>query len=119
VELPRLTKEELLGDGSGEPSEAVRARVTQARERQRDRFQGKARTNAELGPQEVERVCRLKPEAKRLLVRAIDHFALTGRGYVRVLKVARTIADLAGADIIEAEHLAEALQYRAFEEGES
>ena len=119
VELPRLTKEELLGDGSGEPSEAVRARVTQARERQRDRFQGKASTNAELGPQEVERVCRLKPEAKRLLVRAIDHFALTGRGYVRVLKVARTIADLAGADIIEAEHLAEALQYRAFEEGES
>jgi len=115
VQVPRLTKEELLGDGSGEPSESVRARVAEARERQRERFKGKANTNAEMGPEEVEGL-ELEPAAKRLLARAIDHFALTGRGYVRVLKVARTIADLAGADIIGAEHLAEALQYRAFEE---
>jgi magnesium chelatase family protein len=118
VQLPRLTKEELLGDGRGEPSEAVRKRVETAREVQRDRFGGPY-TNAEMDPQQVERHCQLSQAAKRLLARAIDHFALTGRGYVRVLKVARTIADLAGAATIDTEHLAEALQYRAFEEGET
>lgn len=118
VQLPRLTKEELLGDGTGEPSQAVRDRVARARERQRDRFGGRSRTNAEMGPGEVEKECVMTPAARKLLARAIDHFALTGRGYVRVLKVSRTIADLAGAEVIEAEHVAEALQYRAFEEGE-
>jgi len=118
VQLPRLTKEELLGDGRGEPSEAVRERVETAREVQRDRFGGPY-TNAEMDPQQVERHCQLSQAAKWLLARAIDHFALTGRGYVRVLKVARTIADLAGAATIDTEHLAEALQYRAFEEGET
>ncbi len=118
VQLPRLTKEELLGNGRGEPSEAVRERVETAREVQRDRFGGPY-NNAEMDPQQVERHCQLSQAAKRLLARAIDHFALTGRGYVRVLKVARTIADLAGAATIDTEHLAEALQYRAFEEGET
>ncbi|MGC9530297.1 MAG: YifB family Mg chelatase-like AAA ATPase [Candidatus Bipolaricaulaceae bacterium] len=116
VQLPRLSREELLGDGSAEPSEAVRARVMAARERQRTRKGGPGRTNAELGPGQVRKVCRVTADAERLLARAIDHFALTGRGYVRVLKVGRTIADLAGADIIAPEHLAEALQYRAIEE---
>lgn len=116
VQVPRLTREELLGDGTGEPSEAVRARVLGARERQQARLRGRAHTNAELGPGEVRRQCRLAPDAQALLARAVDHFALTGRGYTRVLRVARTIADIASADIIGAEHLAEALQYRAFEE---
>jgi len=64
----------------------------------------------------VRRLCRIGPEAKALLSRAVDHFALTGRGYVRTLKVALTIADLAGSATIEPEHVAEALQYRAFPE---
>jgi len=64
----------------------------------------------------VRKFCVLSPQAKALLAKAIDRFALTGRGYVRTLKVARTIADLSGADTIEAEHVAEALQYRAFAE---
>ncbi len=115
VELPRLTKEELLGMGEGEPSEAVRKRVSEARQVQWERFGG-ARTNSEMGPQELKQFCHLTEDAKGLLARAIDLFALTGRGYTRVLKVSRTIADLAGADTISSEHIAEALQYRAFEE---
>jgi len=116
VHVPRLTKEELLGEGGGEPSEAVRKRVMEAREIQRRRFAGKLFVNAEMGPKEVRKFCVLSPQAKALLAKAIDRFALTGRGYVRTLKVARTIADLSGADTIEAEHVAEALQYRAFAE---
>ncbi|HEC63615.1 MAG TPA: ATP-binding protein, partial [Candidatus Acetothermia bacterium] len=92
VPLPRLTREELLGDGTGESSQSVRARVCAARARQAERYGQPGKTNAELGPQEIEHHCRLSLEGKRLLARAIDHFALTGRGYVRVLKVARTIA---------------------------
>ncbi|HAZ30476.1 TPA: magnesium chelatase [Candidatus Acetothermia bacterium] len=116
VQVPRLTREELLGEGGGEPSGAVRRRVAAAREAQQSRFTGPTRTNAEIGPREVRRTCRIGPEAKALLGRAVDHFALTGRGYVRTLKVALTIADLAGAATIGPEHLAEALQYRAFPE---
>ncbi|HAZ27011.1 TPA: magnesium chelatase [Candidatus Acetothermia bacterium] len=116
VQVPRLTREELLGEGGGEPSGAVRRRVAAAREAQQSRFAGPTRTNAEIGPREVRRTCRIGPEAKALLGRAVDHFALTGRGYVRTLKVALTIADLAGAATIGPEHLAEALQYRAFPE---
>ncbi|HEC63423.1 MAG TPA: magnesium chelatase, partial [Candidatus Acetothermia bacterium] len=112
---PRLTREELLGDGTGESSQSVRARVCAARARQAERYGQPGKTNAELGPQEIEHHCRLSLEGKRLLARAIDHFALTGRGYVRVLKVARTIADLEGAEEIAPQHLAEALQYRAQE----
>lgn len=116
VHVPRLSKEELLGEGGGEPSEAARQRVSKAREIQAKRFAGKTHTNSEMGPKEVKKFCELTPEAKGLLARAIERFALTGRGYVRTLKVARTIADLSGSDTIGAEHVAEALQYRAFPE---
>ncbi len=116
VQVPRLSREDLLAEGGGEASEAVRRRVAAAREVQRRRFAGSARTNAEIGPREVRRTCQIGPEAKALLGRAVDHFALTGRGYVRTLKVARTIADLAASGTIEPEHVAEALQYRAFPE---
>ncbi len=113
VEVPRLTREELLGEGTGEPSERVRARVVAARELQRQRWK-RPKTNAELGPREVRQFCPLGPQAKDLLARAVDRFALTARGYVRTLKVARTIADLDGSETIQAQHVAEALQYRAF-----
>lgn len=116
VQVPRLTREELLTEGGGEPSEEVRKRVAEARDVQRSRFGARGGTNAELGPREVQRWCALTSEGRSLLARAVDHFALTGRGYVRTLKVARTIADLSASAIIRAEHVAEALQYRAFPE---
>jgi len=116
VPVPRLSREELLGEGDAEPSEDVRARVTSARRLQAERLGAQGRTNSELGPVSVKEVCRMTDEGRRLMERAVDHFALTGRGYARTLKVARTVADLDGADVIGAQHLAEALQYRAMGE---
>lgn len=116
VEVPRLTKEELLGEGGGEPSEAVRVRVERARAMQGRRLGAEGRTNAQMSVGELEEGCRTSREGRDLLARAIDHFALTGRGYARTLKVARTVADLEGAEEIGAQHVAEALQYRAPEE---
>ena len=118
VRVPRLSRDELLGEGGGEPSAAVRERVAAARELQRARF-GKPRTNAEMDLKELKRFCPLSREARNLLSKAIDHYGLSARAYSRVLKLSRTIADLEGADIIKPEHIAEALQYRPQKEGET
>ena len=93
----------------GSTSAVVRARVERAHARQRER---QGRSNARLGAQEVERHCRRSPEAEQLLAKALARQALSARGYHRTLKVARTIADLEGADTIDAPHAAEALAYR-------
>ncbi len=113
VELPAVPPEDLHAPGAGEPSAAIRARVAAARARQRARFQGTAlRTNAEMRPRHVRRFCSPPPEAQRLLAQAMSRLGLSARGHDRVLKVARTIADLAGSDTLAAEHVAEAIQYR-------
>jgi magnesium chelatase family protein len=111
--VPRLTRAELLGETPGEASAAVRERVELARERQRARLTGSGfRSNGELSGPAARRFVALTAGADRLLGRAVDRFALTGRGLDRALKVARTIADLAGAEGVEEGHLAEALSYR-------
>lgn len=105
---------EMLGDPvPGESSCVVRARVVAAREKQRVRYAGDAiRTNAELTPSLMARHAALDVESLRFVARAAERMRLSARGYDRVRKVARTIADLAGADAIVREHLAEALQFR-------
>jgi magnesium chelatase family protein len=94
----------------------VRARVLGARERQRGRFRGTfVRVNAEVTARQVRRFCAPPPEAEHLLAAATSRLGLSARGHDRVLKVARTIADLEGATQIRAEHCAEAIQYRGFD----
>jgi magnesium chelatase family protein len=106
--------------GPDAPSEsaAVRQRVARARERQRARFdRGRGRVNARLGPRQLARHCPLPPAGRELLARAAARLGFSARAHDRVLKVARTIADLAGVDAIAVEHLAEALAYRTLDRG--
>ncbi len=112
--IPRLTKDELLGAGAGEASARVRSRVAEARERQRRRYADlDVVCNAHLPGPVARRICRLSRDGRRTLSHAVDHMALTGRGFDRVVKVARTIADLQGSLDIGEGHVAEALSYRA------
>lgn len=114
VEVPRLKIEKLDESGThGEKSIDIRKRVERARTTQRERFAAKKfRTNAEMTSQTVKEVCVLDEPTKKVLREAVSRMKLSARGYMRVLKVARTIADLEGAAQITTKHLAEALQYR-------
>ena len=115
VELPAVTHTELSAP-PGDTSAVVRQRVQAARDRQRRRLRGAtSRVNAELSARQIRRVCVVPGDAERLLVAAMSQLGLSARGHDRVLKVARTIADLEGADSITAEHCAEALQYRGLD----
>ena len=109
ISVPALTQDELMQAGAGEPSAAMRARVEAARARQMQR-QGKP--NAALGTQEIEQFCRLDAAGETLLKQAIARLNLSARAYHRVLKLARSVADLADSEAITPAHLAEAIQYR-------
>jgi len=115
IDVPRVEYSELAAGPSGESSSAVRERVAAARTVQRARLAGTPYiTNSDMGPLEVREFCqqRLAPAAQPILASAMERLALSARSFHRVLKVSRTIADLAGSDTIEAAHLAEAVQYR-------
>jgi magnesium chelatase family protein len=113
LSIPRLTKDELLGASAGEPSSVVRQRVVAARERQRHRYSALGITcNAHLPGPIARREAQLSTDAEELLARAVEHMAMTGRGFDRVIKVARTVADLEGAERVSRNHVAEALSYR-------
>ena len=113
VEVPGVSPDILGAGESGEPSAAVRARVVDARSRQSERTGAQGvRTNSALTPQMMATHCRLDSGGLRILAGAVQRLGLTARGYDRVRKVARTIADLAGSEHVEADHIAEALQFR-------
>jgi magnesium chelatase family protein len=116
VEVPAVPVAAIAETAPGEPSATVRRRVCAARERQLSRLpETGARTNAELRGRSSAQVCRPDVAGRELLKRAVERFALSARGYDRVLKVARTIADLHDCDRVGAGHVAEALQYRGME----
>ncbi len=114
LDVPRVPYEKLSAEARGEPSARVRERVMEARERQRHRFRDHPHclTNADMGPTEVREYCVLDEAGRSLMATAVKQMHLSARAYHRVLKLARTIADLAGSEHIEVTHLAEALQYR-------
>ncbi|HBT47964.1 MAG TPA: magnesium chelatase [Peptococcaceae bacterium] len=114
IAIRRLEYREIETKEGAEPSAVVRQRVTEARERQRRRLASWGLgCNAEMSGQQAREHCRLSRAAKLLLRSAFNKLALSLRGHDRVLKVARTIADLEGAEVVEEHHLAEALQYRS------
>lgn len=121
LRVPRLTKQELMGSEGGEPSTVVRDRVQAARERQRHRYAAiGVLCNGHLSGPAARREAQLASDAEDLLARAVESMALTGRGFDRALKVARTVADLEGQERILAVHMAEALSYRTgFEDEEA
>jgi magnesium chelatase family protein len=113
VEVPRVDYQKLSDDRTGEPSENIQKRVEAARDAQRERFEDTELTcNADMRPQEVRLHCRLDDTGDSLMRSAMNQLQLTARAYHRVLKLSRTIADLAGEKDIAPNHLAEALQYR-------
>ena len=132
IEVPRVEYDKLSDDRLGEPSAAIQARVEAARQRQRERFSVGAKqphpednptpndaspllsiqSNADMRPAEVRQFCALDDTCRSLMCTAMSQLQLSARAYHRILKLARTIADLAGSETIGPSHLAEALQYR-------
>jgi magnesium chelatase family protein len=113
IEVPRVAFEKLSGKRAGETSDAIRARVEAARQCQRDRFaETDLASNADMGPAEVRQYCSIDDQGRALIKQAMQQLGLSARAYHRVLKLARTIADLAGGDGLTSAHLAEAIQYR-------
>ncbi len=119
IEVPSVDTQKLIGESQvkSESSEVIQKRVQQARERQLKRFTGtKIKSNSEMSTREVQKYCSLSPECRTILRSAIVNLGLSARAYFKVIKVARTIADLAGKDDIDTVSVAEALQYRLRDE---
>jgi magnesium chelatase family protein len=116
IEVPAVQYRELRAGQANEGSAEIRARVLAARVRQHERFRGEALySNAQLTTRQIRQWCELPPEADRLLERAMQQQGLSARAHDRILKVARTIADLEGAATLTVQHLAEAIQYRTLD----
>ncbi|MDD7986251.1 YifB family Mg chelatase-like AAA ATPase [Lentisphaera marina] len=114
LEVNPLSQEELMKKAEGESSASIRERVEQARELQHKRF-GDSRTNASLNAKELQELCELDSGSRELLQNAISSLDLSARAYDRILRVSRTIADLEASEAIQAEHIAEAIQYRSLD----
>ena len=114
VDVPRVDYDKLTDDRRGEPSATIRERVEAARERQRARFRDTPRlhANADMGPSDIKDYCQLEPAARQLLEATLRQMQLSARAYHRILKLGRTIADLAGSELVQMQHIAEAIQYR-------
>jgi len=117
VEVPQVKFREMSGDRTGVTSAEIRGRVIVARQRQQKRFAHKPKItcNARLGPKELKEFCALDDATKELLKNAMTELNFSARAHDRILKVARTIADLAGEKKISSDHISEAIQYRSLD----
>jgi magnesium chelatase family protein len=117
VEVPQVKFRDISSEQSGETSAAIRERVMKARKAQQERFAHKRTItcNARMGPRELKTYCQLDDATKELLKFAMADLNLSARAYDRVLKVARTIADLDNAEKISSDHISEAIQYRSLD----
>lgn len=114
IEVPRVIYEKLTSEKRGESSDSIRERIQMARDSQARRFsKGRIMANAEMGPKDIAAASQLDAQGESLIKAAVKQMNLSARGYHRVLKLARTIADLAGDEAVQVHHLAEALQYRS------
>jgi magnesium chelatase family protein len=116
IEVPAIKFNEISSDTAGEASSAIRDRVTRARGMQQERFRNDGiYANAQMKPRHIRKYCRIDDACQSLMEKAMDRLGLSARAYNRVLKVARTIADLEGSEGIASQHVAEAIQYRSLD----
>jgi magnesium chelatase family protein len=116
IEVPAVPYEKLISEPTGESSYDIRQRVNKARQIQNQRFTKEyGHCNAHMQPRQIRKYCRMEDGASKLLETAIKQLGLSARAYDRILKVSRTIADLAESEIIQTEHISEAIQYRSLD----
>jgi len=113
IEVPRVEFRDMINDQTGENSQEIRSRVNGARKIQLNRFKGQDfYFNAHMDTKEIKLFCQIDENGKKLLEMAVNRLGFSARAYTRVLKVARSIADLEGVEKISPQHLSEAIQYR-------
>ena len=118
IDVPEVSYKELTRDPTGESSKLIARRVAKARHLQLRRFQSDKPLifcNAQMGPAQIRKHCVLEEDTKKLLENAIQKLGFSARAYDRILKMARTLADLAGLETISSEHVSEAIQYRSLD----
>jgi magnesium chelatase family protein len=117
VEVPAVRYQDLSAVERGESSEKIRERVIQGRKIQQERFKGSSKVpcNAAMRAKDLQKYCRIEDDAQNLLKMAINELHFSARAYDRILKVARTIADLEEAETIKTSHVSEAIQYRSLD----
>ncbi len=116
IEVPPIDQKELMGEPKGEASSSIQKRVNKARKIQQKRFKkSKIFANAYMSHKQIQNYCQLEEDSKKILKTAIDELGFSARAYDKILKVSRTIADLAESENIKIEHLSEAIQYRSLD----